>query len=113
LSSSNISIAIDSGMRVVFINQRGAELLGRDRAEIVGSDWFDRFVPADMRKELRTRFERLLRGAEPGPVEDFPILGSGGLPTPVEWRLMVIKDDAGNRTGVFGAGRLKDAPAQS
>ena len=113
MSQSNISIAIDSAMRVVFINQRGAELLGRDRAEIVGSDWFDRFVPADMRHELRARFERLLRGAEPGPVERFPVLGSGGMPTPVEWRLVVIKDDAGNRTGVFGAGRLMAAPAHS
>ena len=113
MSKSNISIAIDSGMKVVFINQRGAELLGRDRTEIVGSDWFDRFVPAELRRELRERFERLLRGAEPGPVEHFPVLASEGVSTPVEWRLVVIKDDAGNRTGVFGAGRLMAAPAGS
>jgi PAS domain S-box-containing protein len=100
-------------MRVVFINRKGAELLGRDRSEIIGADWFDRFVPADMRRELRARFERMLRGAEPGPVEDFPVLASEGVSTPVEWRLVVIKDDAGNRTGVFGAGRLKASPARA
>ena len=111
-TKNRISVAVDSKMKVVFINQKGAELLGRDRRDIIGSDWFERFVPKELRVELRGRFEGLLQGAsEPGPAFDFPVLAAEGVPRPVEWRLVVMKDDAGNRTGLFGAGEVRGGPA--
>jgi PAS domain S-box-containing protein len=98
-------------MKVVFINQRGAELLGRDRRDIIGSDWFEGFIPAELRGELRGRFECILRGTvEPGPALDFPVMAAEGIARPVEWRLVVMKDDAGNRTGLFGAGEVRGEP---
>lgn len=110
-AKSRISIAIDSKMKVVFINQRGAELLGRERQDIIGADWFEGFIPAELRCELRGRFERLLHGTdEPGPAFDFPVMAAGGFPRHVEWRLAVMKDDNGNRTGLFGAGEVRGEP---
>ena len=110
-TTNRISVAVDSKMKVVFINQKGAELLGRARRDIIGSDWFEGFVPAELRCELRGRFESLLTGAsDPGPVVDFPVMAAEGVARPVEWRLVVMKDDAGNRTGLFGAGEIRGEP---
>jgi PAS domain S-box-containing protein len=98
-------------MKVVFINQKGAELLGRPRQDIIGSNWLEGFVPPESRRELRGRFEGLLRGTdEPVPMLDFPVMAAEGVPTRVEWRLVVLKDDAGNRTGLFGTGHVRGGP---
>ena len=42
------------------INRAGCELLGRDEADILGSSWFDTFVPSSVRSRMRTRGERLV-----------------------------------------------------
>ena len=43
----------------MMINQKGARMLGWPESEIVGKDFYDIFVPAEIRGEVRERFERV------------------------------------------------------
>ena len=48
---------------VTLINKKGCQILGYDEEEIIGKNWFDNFIPADIRKEIRDVFDELMRGA--------------------------------------------------
>ncbi|MDH3640632.1 MAG: ATP-binding protein [Gammaproteobacteria bacterium] len=51
-----IILALDAEGRVTLINQKGCRTLGYDEQEMVGEDFFARFVPAEDRDDARERF---------------------------------------------------------
>ncbi len=63
-----VAIAVDH--RVTLINRKGCEMLGLRQEEIIGKDWFDHFLPAPMRAEVKAVFDQLMAG-EIVPVEYF------------------------------------------
>ena len=46
-----ILIVINTDQEVSLVNKKGCEILGWDEKEIVGKNWFNNFVPENMRKE--------------------------------------------------------------
>lgn len=53
----NIILAIDENYTVIFINKEGCDVLGYDKDEILGKNWFEQFVPEWM---------------TPPPLQEFP-----------------------------------------
>ena len=47
---------------VADINQKGYELLGYPKDEVVGKNWFDNFIPQSIREDTRLSFHQLLNG---------------------------------------------------
>ena len=54
-----IILALDGRGRVMMINQKGARTLGYAESEIIGKDFYETFVPVEVRSEVRERFERV------------------------------------------------------
>ena len=54
-----IILTLDRGGTVTMINQKGARVLGWPESDIIGRDFYDIFVPAEIRGEVRERFERV------------------------------------------------------
>ena len=63
-------VALDSEGRVSMINRRGCEILGCDYEEIIGTSWFDTFLPDKAREPVWGAFRELLAGRV-NPVEYF------------------------------------------
>src|SRR3990172_10895697 len=65
-----IIVVIDADQKVSLINKKGCEILGYEEKEIIGKNWFDRFVPERMRDVIKVTFLKLIAG-EIEPVEYF------------------------------------------
>ena len=40
-----IIVVIDSDQKVSYINKKGCEILGYEKEDILGKNWFDNFLP--------------------------------------------------------------------
>ncbi|MFH1985277.1 MAG: response regulator [Pseudomonadota bacterium] len=100
-----ILVAIDADRRVTLINQKGCEVLQGTSAEIIGKDWFETFVPEQIRGEVIASFHRLMAG-EIEPVEYYenPVLTIGGQERLVAWHNALLRDNNENITGTLSSG---------
>ena len=63
--SSILFLVLDKELCVSLINKKGVELLGYPEEEIIGKDWFMKFLPEDKRIETKEYFMKALRGEVP------------------------------------------------
>ncbi|UYP45731.1 Sensor histidine kinase RcsC [Candidatus Lokiarchaeum ossiferum] len=56
----NIIIALDAQAEVKFINKAGVELLGYPKNEILGENWFEKFLPPAMKKAVIEVFNKIM-----------------------------------------------------
>ncbi|MEJ2040046.1 MAG: PAS domain-containing protein, partial [Desulfosarcinaceae bacterium] len=98
-------IALDARGMVTLVNQKGSEILGYPRAEVVGKNWFDHFVPERIRDTVRDVFVKLMAG-EIEPVEYFenPVLTRSGEEKILAWHNTVLKDEDGRSSGTLSSG---------
>jgi len=103
--AGTIIVVIDADQTVAGINRSGCEVLGYDRDEIIGENWFDRFLPAGMREGVREVFTRQMSGVT-NPAKRFenPILTKHGEERVIAWRNSVLRDEAGNIIGTLSSG---------
>ena len=98
-------VALDDARRVVLINPKGCELVGRERSEVLGRDWVECFVPAGARQGARDILDGLRTGRVPeGARYDMPVLTARGEERLVEWRGTVAHDAAGEVSGTLSSG---------
>ncbi len=99
-----IAVGLDSAGRVAFVNDFTLELTGWNRHEVIGCDWFDRFVPADRRDAIRQWFLRALEeGDLPSHFEN-PIMTRAGEERLIEWSNTILRDYEGRVTGSVSIG---------
>ncbi len=96
---------MDTTGRIMLINQRGAEVLGRPASELVGQNLFDLCVPERYREEARAGFLRVMAG-EDLPFEEYelPIVTASGEERIVTWRTTLLRDHSGRITGALSSG---------
>jgi len=100
----SIVLTIDKEERVAQINRKGAQILGYSKKEIVGSNWFDTFIPEKIRETLRNNFHRMLKGEIPLKRHENPILTREGSERIISWHNILIKDEEGRIVGTLSSG---------
>ncbi len=100
-----IIVTIDAEQRVALINQRGCAVLRGTVEEIVGKNWFETFIPENVREDVVKAFRQLLTG-EIEFVEYFEnlILTRDGKERLIAWHNTLLKDNAGNIIGTLSSG---------
>lgn len=98
-------LVIGADERISLINRKGCEILGYPESEILGRNWFDKFLPKDRREGARSVFEKLLSGVagSTGYVEG-RVLTREGLEKTMAWNNTVLKDENGNISSVLSSG---------
>ena len=100
-----IIIAISSDHTVSLVNQAGCRLLGYREDEIIGTNWFSRFLPARARADVEEIFDHLMAGIiEPVRHVEGTVLTRNGEERIVSWHNTVLRDEAGNITGTLSSG---------
>ncbi len=99
-----ILVALDRAGRVVMINRQGAALLGYDEADIVGSDWFDRFVPERLRAELRALRARVEAGEPGSEYDENPVVTRTGEERLIAWHNTALRDEEDRVVGTLSSG---------
>jgi PAS domain S-box-containing protein len=100
-----IIIVIDADQKVSYINKKGCEILGYEREDIVGRDWFDAFLPERLRNDVRTVFRKLMAGElELAEYFDNAILTKAGQERIIGWHNTLLKNDEGKIIGTLSLG---------
>lgn len=102
-TSHSIVLFVDPTARIVLFNDYMRELCGHSYREVVGQDWFDRFVPEKDRKRLREKFQLALHH------DDFqtticPLVTRSGEVRQIEWGVNTVHSAEGELLGVIGVG---------
>lgn len=103
--AGSIIVALDDRGRVILINKKGSEVLGYDREEIIGRDWFDTVIPAEDREAVRHVFSEVLTGHMEN-TEQFEnrVLTRSGEQRLVAWHNSMLRDEAGAVVGCLSSG---------
>ena len=100
-----ILVVIAADERVSLINRKGAAILGAAEEEIVGANWFDSFVPAPRREEVRGVFRRLMAGElEPVASIENPVVARDGAERLIAWHHTLIRDEQGRNFATLSSG---------
>jgi PAS domain S-box-containing protein len=100
-----IMLVVDADQRISLINRKGCELLGADEQDIVGKNWFDEFVPAGNREEIREFFLKLMAQQEELPeYYQNPVLTCSGEERLIAWHNTLLHDEQGNVTASLSSG---------
>lgn len=103
--SQSIVVIINSKKEIEYINDFGAKLLGYQREEVIGKNWFKNFIPRKNRDEINSVFDNLIEGY----VETFrtyfsPILTQDGTERIIFWKNSLLKDETNRITGTLSLG---------
>jgi PAS domain S-box-containing protein len=98
-------LVLDRDQKVVLVNKRATEILGCEEADILGSTWFDIFVPDSSRLEAKQHyFKALDMENESILYYEGPLVAKNGEEKVVSWYSKPIKDAHGCHVGVLSSG---------
>jgi PAS domain S-box-containing protein len=98
-------VVINADQTVNRINQKGCNLLGYEEKEIVGKNWFDIFLPEELRIDVKSVYNKLIKG-EIEPVEYYenPVLTKNGEKKLIAWHNTIMKDEKGEIVYTISSG---------
>jgi diguanylate cyclase (GGDEF)-like protein/PAS domain S-box-containing protein len=98
-------VAIDTEQKIFLMNDKGCKILGYDKSEIIGKNWFDTFLPERIKHDVKAVFIKLIAG-DVSPVEYFenPVLTKSGEERIIAWHNMILRDERGKITGTLSSG---------
>ena len=98
-------LIIDTDENITLMNKKGYEILGYNKGELIGKNWFDTFVPGKTRKELKGVFQRLVSGdIKPVEYHENQLLTKDGKEITVVFHNTILRDSEGNITGTLSSG---------
>ncbi|MBN1578944.1 MAG: PAS domain S-box protein [Chitinispirillaceae bacterium] len=100
-----IIVALDREGRITLINRKGAQVLGRRAADLIGKNWFETCVPQADRKETSLFFGMLIFGSTDA-VEYYEngIITATGEQRTIAWHNNLLRDEKGVVIGTMSAG---------
>lgn len=103
--ADSILLGLGTDGRVIYVNQKGADVLGYPVAQIVGKDWFETFLPEELRDGPRRMFHQVSAGAADA-VESHEnrVVCRDGSERIIAWRNAVMRNAAGHVLAGLSAG---------
>ncbi|MBN2393321.1 MAG: PAS domain S-box protein [Anaerolineae bacterium] len=100
-----VALMLDLEGRVTFCNDFGLELVGMERDAVFGRDWFDTFIPPEVRGEMHVAFaQHFATGDFPQHHENEILTAGGTTRALIAWNNMVVRDPDNNIIGVSAIG---------
>lgn len=98
-------VIIDLDGKVAFINKEGCKILGYDKKDIIGKNWFDNFLPRDIKEKVEKVFKELISGKiEPVEFIEENVICAMGEEKTISWHNTVLKDKLGKITATLSSG---------
>jgi len=98
-------VALDSGGRITLINKNGLAILGDVEHEVIGQNWFDLYIPADVSEKVRAVFRQLMAGdTEMMEYFENPIITKTGEERILAFHNALLRNAAGEAEGILFSG---------
>ncbi len=101
---SAVAVIISSDECVTYANPHLLELTGWTSAEIIGRNWFEVFLPADVREQVRAMFLAAVSGGDLPPHYENVIVTRDGRRRLLSWSNTPLRDTAGHVIGAAALG---------
>jgi len=103
--AATIILAIDADGLITLINRMGTETIGAEEVDLIGEDWFERFLPAEDREIVRHKFKGLL-AIDSHEVEYYEntMVTTGGERLLVAWYSTRLRDENNKVSGWLCSG---------
>ncbi|HPR52533.1 MAG TPA: PAS domain S-box protein [Deltaproteobacteria bacterium] len=99
-------LVINRDQTIGQINRKGCEILGYSEEEIIGKNWFDHFLPAEVRQKVKFVFDKIVSGdIEPFEFFQNPVLRRDGRERLIAWHNSVLTDEHGKVVATIGSGQ--------
>ncbi|MFQ5912015.1 MAG: PAS domain S-box protein [Nitrospinota bacterium] len=100
-----IFLELNDRGEATLINQAGCRTLGYEEQEIIGRNWFDVFLPDEIRGEVKSVFQELMRsGVKAAEYYENPVMTKSGQRRLISWHNAVLTDERGKRVGTLSSG---------
>ncbi len=100
-----IILTLNTSGTVTMINKKGCEVLGYEKIEIIGKNWFDNFIPSDIKPIRKSLYSDILTGKEKNiEYGENEILDKNGEIKLIAWHNTIIKDRNGTIIGTLSSG---------
>jgi PAS domain S-box-containing protein len=104
-TAGTIMVVLDRAGYVERINERGCDLLGYERSELEGEDWFELVVPEEIEADIDAIFEGYASGRIEGiNTHTNPIVTRDGSRRHVQWHNTALRDEEGTVDGILASG---------
>ncbi len=101
----SILLVLDRKGVVIQINDAGCKEIGLTRDEVLGKNWFERFIPEDLRGQVMISFDRVISGdIEPSSAYSHVVVSSDGELKTIKWHNICLTDALGQITGLLCSG---------
>lgn len=98
-------VSINKNLEVTHINKKGCEILGYDEKDILGKNWFENFIPGNIRNKVKTVFQKIISGVlEPVEYFENTVLTKSGKQRVIFWHNALLRDQNGNIEGTLSSG---------
>jgi PAS domain S-box-containing protein len=99
-----VALMLDERGRLTFCNDFLLELTGWQREEITGADWFETFLPPDVRKQIKPFFFNALQQGDIQEHVENEIVTRSGERRLIRWSNTVMRDPQGRAIGATSIG---------
>lgn len=99
-----VAVSLDREGAVTFCNDHLLALTGWSREEVIGEDWYGRFVPPEVRGEVKSGLDASLHGGEARLHQENEILTRSGERRLIRWNNTLLRDREGDVLGTVGLG---------
>ncbi|NOR19703.1 MAG: PAS domain S-box protein [Xanthomonadales bacterium] len=100
-----MTLVLDEQGTVLLINRMGCDVLGRPVEAILGRNWFERFLPVRLRKEVGRVHSNMMAGdIEPASLFENPVINAQGEERLISWRNSVLRNQQGKIIATLSSG---------
>ena len=89
-------VVLNEKGEVSLANRKACQILGYEESELLGKDWFRSYLPEQVREDVRSVFQALIRG-EIEAVEQYEhaVLTASGEERLINWHKVLLSDEKG------------------
>jgi len=97
-------MAIDNNKNVIMINQKGADIVGYTKEEIIGKNWIENFLPKRITTDITKVGDDIIKKSGDYKEHENHILTKSGEERLLLWKNTPLLDDEGNTIGILTSG---------
>lgn len=98
-------LVINTKGEITLINKKGCEILEAEEKELIGKNWFDNFIPKDIRGDLKKSFEKSFKTKSGfATYYENKIIDAKGNIKIISWHNIVLYDINNEIIGVLSSG---------
>ncbi|QGY43400.1 PAS domain S-box protein [Maribellus comscasis] len=103
--AAEIVLSLDSKGRILMINESGEKLLGYEKDELIGKNWFSTCIPAAAKKQIKNVFNNILQNNKSNysTFESEILTKTGDIKT-ILWHNTIFPDPNNENAGTLSSG---------